>query len=509
VFNFWRVSLYGHNGQGLDWYNSYQTVLYEGTNIIEVHVRHRKCCASTNGNGEGILGLLNSTGTQFLVPQNPYRGMQNPSWNVLGETNESAREAWRFIPVAPMEYEIAWFRNDTSSQPISTVTYANVAADVTTNFICRVKYEGSNGDHYTVLDTVVFYLPPREITIVPTDSLICPNASTQLTITHPAAPAAYPQLYDNMRYLWSTGDTTQTITVTPGTVDQLYTCTATFADYCTRTDEQIIRVTSLTQPQIMRNHEDVGDRISICQGTEVILTADNIDLDSNILNWPTVGQGNVPSILVKPAQTKEYVLEATDMEDCTVKDTITIEVTLPPVAAFVPAPNHVYVESGQGIVHFNNLSQNASSYHWTFGDEYSLEIGSTDFEPDHNYTRPGHYTIWLTAIDSSNCRDSVWQTIIVEVPYFLYIPTAFSPDGDGINEEFKPSGYGMDETVYEMLIYNRWGNLIYRTNSPYDSWDGHDRNGKECPVGEYVYIIKTQTLDLVPKEYKGLVLLMR
>ncbi|MDR1113133.1 MAG: gliding motility-associated C-terminal domain-containing protein [Bacteroidales bacterium] len=532
VFSFWRVASYGHNTQGLNWYNSYQTVIYEGTNIIEVHVRHRQCCASTNSpqtpcsnppaspspwpypyceptriGHEGIIGILNTTGTQFLHP--PGRNMIVGGWNVLGETNPSAREAWRFVPIAPMEYEIAWFRNDTNSQPISTVKYANVAADVTTNFICRIKYTGSNGQLYTVMDTVVFYLPPREIAIEVEDSLICPNASTQLTVTHPAAPAAYPQLYDNMQYLWSTGDTTQTITVTPGTTDQTYSCTATFADYCTRTAEQTIHVKTLTQPQIMLNHEDVGDWISICLGTEIILTADSINMDSTVLNWPTVGQGNVPSILIKPSQTKQYVLEATDMEGCTVRDTLTVEVTPLPIAAFIPTPDHVYVENGQGIVHFNNLSQNASSYSWLFGDKYSPETGSADFEPDHNYTRPGRYTIWLTATDSSDCRDSIWQTITVEVPYFLYVPAAFSPDGDGINEEFKPSGYGMDETVYEMLIYNRWGNLIYRTSSPYDSWDGHDRKGNECPIGEYIYIIKTQTLDLVPKEYKGAVLLMR
>ncbi|MDR1346708.1 MAG: gliding motility-associated C-terminal domain-containing protein [Bacteroidales bacterium] len=518
VFSFWQVQLFGTSiyQNSTEFRNSYQMVMYEGTNIIEVHVRHRKCCASTNHNGEGIIGLQNSTGSQLLIvpgrgitPYGPGGTDALHGWNVLGETNESAREAWRFVPVAPMEYEIAWFRNDTNSQPISTVKYANVAADVTTNFICRIKYDGSNGAHYTVMDTVVFYLPPREIAIEVEDSLICPNASTQLTVTHPAAPAAYPQLYDNMHYLWSTGDTTQTITVTPGITDQTYSCTVTFADYCTRTAEQAIHIKALIKPQIMLNHEDVGDWISICLGTEVILTADSINMDSTILNWPTVGQGNVPSILVKPSQTKQYVLEATDMEGCTVRDTLTVEVTPPPIAAFIPTPDHVYVENGQGIVHFNNLSQNASSYYWLFGDKYSSETGSADFEPDHNYTRPGRYTIWLTATDSSDCRDSIWQTITVEVPYFLYVPAAFSPDGDGINEEFKPSGYGMDETVYEMLIYNRWGNLIYRTGSPYDSWDGHDRKGNECPTGEYIYIIKTQTLDLVPKEYKGAVLLMR
>jgi len=511
VFNFWRVKSYGLSAGVLDNYNSYQMVIYEGTNIIEVHVRHRKCCATTNHNGEGIIGILNKTGTQFPIA--PNRGMTpyaTGGWNVLGETNENIRESWRFIPIAPMVYSIDWFKNDTMSQSISSETYAYVSSiDTTTHFICRVSYTAANGETYIVMDTVCFYVPPRSISIDATDTLVCPNAPTQLTIVHPAPPPASPTLYNNMRFVWSTGDTTETITVVPGTTAQTYNCTVYFSDNCSRSASITINIKSLKKPQIMRNHEDVGDSFSICQGMEAVLTADNIDVNSYTLNWPTVGQGDVPSILIKPSQTKSYILEVTDIEGCTTKDTITVIVTLPPVAAFTPNPDHVYVENGEGMVHFSNLSQNAISYYWLFGDKYSPEISSTDIEPDHNYTRPGHYTIWLTAIDSSNCRDSIWQSITVEVPYFLYVPKAFSPDGDGINETFKPSGYGMDENVYEMLIYNRWGGLIYRTTSPYDSWDGYDRKGKECPPGEYVYIIKTQTLDFVPKEYKGSVLLMK
>ena len=158
VFNFWRVKLYG-TASILDNYNSYQIVLFEGTGAVEVHVRHRKCCAITNTQGEGIIGLLNKTGTQFIIPQTPYRGMQNPSWNVLGETDENAREAWRFWAVTPMAgYDVAWFENDTNSQPISTSKSNSITVERNMKLIARLQFTAPGGDFYTILDTLSIFV---------------------------------------------------------------------------------------------------------------------------------------------------------------------------------------------------------------------------------------------------------------------------------------------------------------------------------------------------------------
>ena len=111
VFNYLNVGLFGHHSSPSN-YNTYQMVIYEGTNIIDVYIKHRDCCASTNNsNHEGIVGLQNNTSSQILLA--PGRGMT--SWT-------ADEEAWRFTPVTPLDElgTLRWFVNDTLGTPYST-----------------------------------------------------------------------------------------------------------------------------------------------------------------------------------------------------------------------------------------------------------------------------------------------------------------------------------------------------------------------------------------------------
>ena len=130
-------------------------------------------------------------------------------------------------------------------------------------------------------------------------------------------------------------------------------------------------------------------------------------------------------------------------------------------------------------------------------------------EVTHDYTHSGYYTITLTATDSAGCVDSVKTRVSVEVPYFFYIPNAFSPDGDGVNETFAPSGEGVDPDHYSMQIFDRAGMLIYSTHNPYDYWDGRNKYGQMCPEGVYIFIIRLVNLKGDDKEYTGSVTLVK
>ena len=115
----------------------------------------------------------------------------------------------------------------------------------------------------------------------------------------------------------------------------------------------------------------------------------------------------------------------------------------------------------------------------------------------------------LTAATEAGCMDSVTTTVIVEVPYFYYIPNAFTPNNDGVNDVFFTSGEGLDMENFEMLIFDRFGQLIFKTQTPFDYWDGKDRKGRNCPMGEYVYKITAHDMDGFPKVYTGTVMLIR
>ena len=90
--------------------------------------------------------------------------------------------------------------------------------------------------------------------------------------------------------------------------------------------------------------------------------------------------------------------------------------------------------------------------------------------------------------NQNNPIESVSNAVIVEKPYALYSPNAFSPDGDGINDLFKVSGQGMSD--FQIEIYNRWGQMVYKSIDLSNGWDGTFK-GKNMPTGTYVYKIKT------------------
>ncbi|WP_409769503.1 gliding motility-associated C-terminal domain-containing protein [Thermaurantimonas sp.] len=124
-------------------------------------------------------------------------------------------------------------------------------------------------------------------------------------------------------------------------------------------------------------------------------------------------------------------------------------------------------------------------YVWDFGGG-NTRIGRF---PIFNYTESGNYIIKLTIIDTLCNREYKFQ-IPVTVDYygdFFYIPNTFTPNGDGINDVFYLAGAECLERA-RLEIYNRWGQLIFETDDPFNEfWDGTYK-GKEVPQGVYPYI---------------------
>ncbi len=89
---------------------------------------------------------------------------------------------------------------------------------------------------------------------------------------------------------------------------------------------------------------------------------------------------------------------------------------------------------------------------------------------------------------SNDSIESISNTISVEKPYALYTPNAFSPDGDGINDYFNVVGQGLSNYIIE--IYNRWGQMVFKSTNIDNQWDGKFQQ-INAPPGTYVYKIKT------------------
>ena len=111
---------------------------------------------------------------------------------------------------------------------------------------------------------------------------------------------------------------------------------------------------------------------------------------------------------------------------------------------------------------------------------YSQTIGDPIYDPNVD-----SYRVIAISNDSLESRSN---TISVEKPYALYAPTAFSPDGDGINDYFNIVGQGLTDYIIE--IYNRWGQMVFKSTTLDNQWDGKFQQ-KNSPPGTYVYKIKT------------------
>ena len=152
---------------------------------------------------------------------------------------------------------------------------------------------------------------------------------------------------------------------------------------------------------------------------------------------------------------------------------------------------------------FTNQSSGADFYHWTFGDG----TGDTTTDATHTYTAAGTYDVTLIATTIFGCADTIVQTpiIIIDEPS-LWIPNAFTPNGDGVNDFF--GIYGSSVKSYHMKIFDRWGEMIFQNDDYFPTWDGN-YHGKPLNVGVYVYLVQVDYKDGTTMWRKGDVTLIR
>lgn len=175
-----------------------------------------------------------------------------------------------------------------------------------------------------------------------------------------------------------------------------------------------------------------------------------------------------------------------------------------PSAGFTVDPQTAVVTDP--VISIMDASAGANFWNWNFGDGTDT-VSSFDPLP-HTYADTGTYTIMLITSNQFSCLDTAYQTIIIEPDFLFYIPNAFSPNDDGINDTF--SGRGLVITKYEMTIFDRWGNLIFFSDDMNKPWDGRANHGTEISQGEvYIYSFKVTDFNKKKHEYKGIVTLVR
>ena len=174
-----------------------------------------------------------------------------------------------------------------------------------------------------------------------------------------------------------------------------------------------------------------------------------------------------------------------------------------PEASFTPAQDTAIIL--KPIIYFDNYSINASHYYWDFDD------GSTSIakNPMHTYLNTGTYYVQLIAESNFTCRDTAYSYVHIKEHYTFYIPSAFSPNNDEINDIFITSGTGIEPGNFSMLIYNRFGEKIFETDDINLGWNGKDMNNVLCKNEVYTWIIFYKDLFGGTHKESGFITLIR
>lgn len=199
--------------------------------------------------------------------------------------------------------------------------------------------------------------------------------------------------------------------------------------------------------------------------------------------WNVPGQGTITSgqgsdsLFVDWTTTTGYVsVVATSATGCN-----SLADSCAPVVN--PAPNAVFTDTSAGgnSYAFIDGTTGATTWAWDFGDGGT----STQQNPTHSFPTSGTYTVILTVTNANGCTDTVQVVVTVDEDFLL--PNVFTPNGDGINDEFFVTTSGLSE--YKMEIFDRWGVKIFESAEPNVHWDGHTTSGAQCSDGTYYFIL--------------------
>jgi gliding motility-associated-like protein len=297
-------------------------------------------------------------------------------------------------------------------------------------------------------------------------------------------------------YTWSNGDQGATIQVSP-TETTTYIVTAT--GVCIPVDSVIVFVTPeteifLTQPA------------PVCSGEYIEITASGGELYIWASSPPdgTLNFQNTNAVIhVKPNVTTIYSVTGS-IYGCTGSAHITAEIYPSPTASFIIEPP--VVSSFNPIVNFlDNSSGLPISWYWDFGDQNYSVIQ----HPTHTYSDSGGvFPVTLIITNVHGCIDSITQNVIVRPDHVLYVPNAFTPGSDGINDEIFVLSTGVSEQDFEWIILNRWGKIVFYSNDLNRGWDGRDR-GVLAPQGVYTYKLTFRDKANLLHQRYGIITLIR
>nr|MBA3663803.1 gliding motility-associated C-terminal domain-containing protein [Bacteroidota bacterium] len=197
----------------------------------------------------------------------------------------------------------------------------------------------------------------------------------------------------------------------------------------------------------------------------------------------------------------------TDINGCSNTSTTTVTSYPLPVADFNFAPQRP-VDGEQVEFTSSSYGANITGYSWNFSN-LGNNITLSDQNPSMIFPTPGGYAVALIVTSDKGCIDTLLRPVLVGEDYGLYVPNAFTPNGDGVNDVFNPKGFGI--VKYELNIFDRWGEKLFSTTKFEEGWPGNyvGRNDEPVENGVYVWHIKLLNVQGKALELTGRVTLTK
>ena len=389
--NYYNVPLYGNYSVG----NTYQIVLYEGTNIIDVYIQSRNCCSSTNS-GYGIVGVQNAAGTMAVTAPNRNGG----TWTAYNE-------AWRFTPTGTPNYVVTWYDGlDTSSatgvilghdtiHSDTAVSRIRVCPSGVNHFTARLRYTACNGDRFDIINTTT--ITSSEVTYK--DTSFChtgPYTFHGRTLTRSG------MYYDTIRNRQGCDSIVERLELKLATsfVENISACN----QYTWQNGETYTHSTN-TPTVLLRNHLGCDSTVTLNLIIENTSYDTIYDTFCNNTSYHFAGR-----TLTDPGV---YYDSSTTAHGCDSITVLFLEKQFVEMPALQPSVNIEEVCLGTTIsrIDSNALSQN-NVYTWVWGDGYTNTIPGTE-AVSHTYSSPGTYNVLCGILAPNGCRDTVMLRAVV------------------------------------------------------------------------------------------------
>lgn len=432
--------------------------------------------------------------TEVLVGINPtdvtvcIGGSSTLNTAVSGGTSPYSNYTWTATPLDPIL--VTTDQNPTVFPSVET-TYSVVAED-------------ANGCVSNQVDVTIDLSSPLTLDVsrpIATDTTICSGDSVTLNLQTTGGNGVYsyflqpglnpislplmvqPILTNTYDFMVSDGcstppaNATATITVIPVAIVDFE---APEPDGCA---PFIALFNDLTTPEPINWEWDFGDPDS----------GNNTSNDQN------------PSHLYSEPGNYDVSLSVTSTEGCVSEIAYSglIETFSTPTASFETDTNQANVLNA--TFNFTDFSSgDVSTWDWDFGDGNF----STEQNPTHTYLDTGRIFVTLTVFSTHGCSSSAIDRIYVSPILTFYVPNAFTPDRDQLNDGFRAYGEGYDWSNYQMSVFNRWGQRMFQTNKIEDGWQGTFKNN-EIKTGVYTWQVQVADFNGRLYPFSGFVTLIR